>query len=82
MTQAVKAPLKAVLRRARHGGASLAVGEPCEAVGDRDRLLVEMEAAFVGSVEITTYITAGPPGGGAPVLRRRAWPGRGRQKLN
>ena len=53
----VKASVKAVLRRARHGSASPAVGEPCEAAGGRDRLLVEMEAAFVGTVEITTYMT-------------------------
>ncbi|MDE0208211.1 MAG: hypothetical protein OXP66_19525 [Candidatus Tectomicrobia bacterium] len=57
MAQAVKASVKAVLRRARHGGASLVVGQPADAVGDRDRLLVEMEAGFVGAVEITTHMT-------------------------
>ena len=57
MAQAVKASVKAVLRRARHGGVCPAVGEPGDAAGDRDRLLVEMEAAFVGAVEITTFVT-------------------------
>ena len=57
MAQAVKASVKAVLRRAQHGGASPAAGEPDDAAGGRDRLLVEMEAAFVGAVEITTYVT-------------------------
>ena len=57
MAQAVKASVKAVLRRARHEGASPAAGEPGDAAGGRDRLLVEMEAAFVGAVEITTYVT-------------------------
>ena len=53
----VKASVKAVLRRARHGEAPPAAGESCDAAGGRDRLLVEMEAAFVGTVEITTYMT-------------------------
>ena len=57
MAQAVKASVKAVLRRARHDGAAPAADEPCDAAGGRDRLLVEMEAACVGSVEITTYMT-------------------------
>lgn len=57
MARAVKASVKAILRRARHDGASPTAGEPGDAVGERDRLLVEMEAAFVGGVEITTYIT-------------------------
>ena len=53
----VKASVKTILRRARHGEASPAAGETCDAATDRDRLLVEMEAAFVGTVEITTYMT-------------------------
>lgn len=53
MVQAVKA----VLRRTRHDGAAPAVGEPGDAAGGRDRLFVEMEAASVGTVEITTYMT-------------------------
>lgn len=54
----VKASVKAVLRRARHGEAcSVAAGDSCDAAGGRDRLLVEMEAASVGAVEITTHIT-------------------------
>ena len=53
----LRASVKAVLRRARHGEPVSSVGEPGEAAGDRDRLLVEMEAAFVGAVEITTCIT-------------------------
>ena len=57
MAQAVKASVKAVLHRARHGDASPAAGEPGDATGGRDRLLVEMEAAFVGGVEITTLLT-------------------------
>ena len=57
MTQAVNASVKAVLQRARHDGAAPAAGEPGEASGGRDRLLVEMEAAFFGAVEITTLVT-------------------------
>jgi len=59
MAQAMKASVKAVLRRARHGDASptVTVGESGDAAGGRDRLLVELEAAFVGTVEITTYMT-------------------------
>lgn len=53
----VKASVKAVLQRARPSVVSPASGEPCDAAGDRDRLLVEMEAAFVGAVEITTLLT-------------------------
>lgn len=41
----------------RERGAAPAVDEPCDAAGGRDRLLVEMEAAFVGTVEITTLMT-------------------------
>ena len=57
MAQEVKASVKAVLHRARHGDTSPTAGEAGEADGDRDRLLVEMEAACVGSVEITTLVT-------------------------
>ena len=57
MAQAVKASVKAILRRARHDGATPAADEPCEEAGCRDRLFVEMEAAFVGAVEITTFMT-------------------------
>ena len=53
----VRASVKAVLRRARHSGTSPAAGEPCDAATDHDRLLVEMEAASVGAVEITTCMT-------------------------
>ena len=52
---ALKASAKAALRRARHEGESPAA---VEAAGGRDHLLVEMEAAFVGAVEITTLVTA------------------------
>ena len=57
MAQTVKASVKAVLQRARHDGTAPATGEPGEGAGDRDRLLVEMEAAFVGTMEITTYVS-------------------------
>ena len=57
MAQTVRASVKAVLRRARDGVSCSAVGGPCDAAGGRDRLLVEMEAAFVGGVEITTLVT-------------------------
>jgi len=57
MAQAVKARVKAVLQRARHDGASPTAVEPGDPVGNRDRLLVEMEAGCVGSVEITTFIS-------------------------
>ena len=57
MAWTVKTSVKAVLGRARNGGASLATGEPCNKVRGRIRLLVEMEAAFVGTVDITTDMT-------------------------
>ena len=53
----VQASVKAILQRARHDGAAAAAGEPCDVARGRDRLLVEMEAAFVGAVEITTCLT-------------------------
>ena len=57
MAWAVKASLKAVLGRERHNGApSPADGSP-DAAGGRVRLFVEMETAFVGTVEITTDMT-------------------------
>lgn len=57
MAWAVKASVKAVLRRARHGGASPVPDEPCDEVRGRVRLNLEMEPAFVGTVDIAMDMT-------------------------
>ena len=49
--------MKAVLGRARPRGASLALDEPRDEARGHVRLNLEMEAAFVGTVEITTDMT-------------------------
>lgn len=54
MAWSVKASLNAVLGKARNGVASLSMGELSDAAGGRVRLIVEMEAAFVGTVDIAT----------------------------
>ena len=56
MAWAVRASLKAVLGKAKSGGASTTPGEPFDATGGRVRLTLEMEAAFIGTVEITTDV--------------------------
>ena len=54
MAWSVRASLNAVLGKARNGAASLAMGESLDAAPGRVRLIVEMEAAFVGTVDIAT----------------------------
>ena len=54
MAWTVKASVKSVAGKERHGGASPPVGRPLEAAGGRVLLLVEMEAGFVGTVDIST----------------------------
>ena len=57
MAWAVKPSLRAVLGRTRHGGASPALGGPFNAARSRVRLALEIEAAFVRTVEINTDMT-------------------------
>ena len=54
MAWTVTASVKAVAGKARHGGAAPAVAEPLDAAGGRVGLTVEMEAGFVGTVDIST----------------------------
>ena len=54
MAWAVRASVKAVLGRARHVGASLALDESLDETPSRVRLNLEMEAAVVGTVDINT----------------------------
>ena len=57
MAWAVRASLTAVLGKARRDGASAAGDGTPDAAGGRVRLLVEMEAAFAGTVEMTADMT-------------------------
>ena len=54
MAWSVRASLNAVLGKAGNGAASLAMGESLDGDGGRVRLIVEMEAAFIGTVDIAT----------------------------
>ena len=56
MAWAVRASLKAFLGKAKSGSASPPPGEQFDAAGGRVRLTLEMEAAFIGTVEITTDV--------------------------
>ena len=57
MAWTVTASVKAVAEQTRRGDASLAMAEPSDAAGGRVSLIVEMEASFVGTVDITTDMT-------------------------
>ena len=54
MAWTVSASVKAVAGKTSHGDASLATAEPMDAAGGRISVLVEMEAGFRGTVEIST----------------------------
>ena len=56
MAWAVKASLKALLGKAVNGSTSTTPGQQFDAAGARVRLTLEMEAAFLGTVEITTDV--------------------------
>ena len=56
MAWAVRASLKAFLGKAKHAGPPQTSGEPFDAAGGRVRLTLEMETAFIGTVEITTDV--------------------------